>query len=137
MKNSRYVKVLTYIFGAVITVVALLLIISSFPIPGNYKIMIVQSGSMEPTIKTGSIVAVKPTDSYKIGDVITFGPMSKTRIPTTHRVTDVRLQAGQPVYVTKGDANNDQDSREVPARDVIGKVYVDVPYLGYALAAAK
>jgi len=80
---------------------------------------------------------VKPVLEYKTGDVITFGPATKGKTPTTHRIVDTRIQEGKPVYVTKGDANEDTDTREAPARDVIGKVLFDVPFFGYALAAAK
>lgn len=130
-------KILTYLFGIFIAVIAVLLVVSSFPIKGNYQIMIVQSGSMEPDIKTGSIVVVKPVSEYKAGDVITFGPVPKGKVPTTHRIVDVRLQSGVPVFVTKGDANEEADIKEVPARDIIGKVLLDVPFVGFALAAAK
>jgi len=130
-------KILTYIFGTFVATIAILLIISSFPIKGNYQILIVQSGSMEPSIKTGSIVIVKPSPEYKVGDIITFGPVPKGKVPTTHRITDVRLQTGSPVFVTKGDANEESDTKEVSSRDVIGKVLLDVPYMGFALAAAK
>ena len=130
-------KILSYVLGALVAIVALLLIVSTFPIKGNYQLLIVQSGSMEPAIKTGSIVIVKPALTYQVGDVITFGAVSKTKIPTTHRIIEIRRQGGRPVYVTKGDANEGEDAQEVPARRVIGKVFFDVPFLGYALAAAK
>lgn len=117
--------------------IALLLIVSVFPITGNYKLMIVQSGSMAPAIKMGSIVMVKPADDYKIGDVITFGPYSRTKAPTTHRVYDIKVVNGQPIYITKGDANEAPDAREIPKRDVLGKVLLSVPYFGYAIDFAK
>ena len=131
------IKILYYIFGIAVSVIALLLIVSAFPIKGNYQVLIVLSGSMEPTIKTGSIVIVKPAPQYNVGDVITFGAVSKTKVPITHRIVDTRLQNGIPVYVTKGDANEEKDTQEVPARQVIGKALFDVPFLGYALSAAK
>jgi signal peptidase len=130
-------KVLSYIFGTFIFVVAFLLIISTFPIAGNFQILIVQSGSMEPSIKTGSIVVVKPVESYKIGDVITFGPVPKGKVPTTHRIIDARVESGSTIFMTKGDANEESDSREVFPKDVLGKVLFDVPYVGFALATAK
>ncbi len=130
-------KVLSYIFGTFIFVVAFLLIISTFPISGNFQVLIVQSGSMEPAIKTGSIVVVKPVKSYKIGDVITFGPVPRGKVPTTHRIIEMRIESGNPIYMTKGDANEEGDAREVQSKDVLGKVLFDVPYVGYALATAK
>lgn len=117
--------------------VALLLIVSSFPIPGNYKIYIVESGSMAPTIPTGSVIAVKPDADYKIGEVITFGPMSVKKVPTTHRIQDIRVQAGEPIYITKGDANNAPDAKDTLKKDIIGKVVFHLPYAGYLIVAAK
>jgi signal peptidase len=130
-------KAIYYVFFGAIGLIALLLVISSFPITGNFKVLTVLSGSMEPSIKTGSIVAVKPASDYKIGDVITFGPYSKTQVPTTHRIQEMRVVGGEPVYITKGDANNAPDVREVQKKDVIGKVLFDIPYAGFAVASAK
>jgi len=133
----KVLKIIYSVFVAFIILVALLLIVSVFPITGNYKLMIVQSGSMAPAIKTGSVAIVKPADDYKIGDVITFGPYSKIKAPTTHRVYDMKVVGGEPVYITKGDANNAPDSREIKKSDIVGKVLFDVPYMGYAVDFAQ
>lgn len=130
-------KAIYYVFFGAIGLIALLLVLSAFPITGNFKVLTVLSGSMEPSIKTGSVVAVKPSSDYKIGDIITFGPYSKTQVPTTHRIYDIKVVGGEPVYITKGDANNAPDTREVQKKDVLGKVLFDVPYAGYAVATAK
>jgi signal peptidase len=130
-------KIIYYIFGAFIVLVAVLLIISVFPVTGNIKFMIVQSGSMEPSIKTGSLVMVKPESDYKIGDVITFGPVSKTKAPTSHRIQDIKVNEGNVVYITKGDANENTDAREVQKKEVLGKVVFSIPYLGYVVTFAK
>lgn len=130
-------KIIYYIFIACITAIALLLIVSVFPIPGNHKLFIVQSGSMAPAIKMGSIVMVKPMDEYNIGDVISFGEVTRTKAPTTHRIYDIKVVEGKPYYITKGDANNTPDQREIPEREVIGKVLFNVPYFGYVVDFAK
>jgi len=130
-------KVIYSIFVAFIVVVALLLIVSVLPITGNYKVMTVISGSMAPAIKMGSVVIVKPASDYKIGDVITFGPYSKTKAPTSHRIYDIKVVDGQPVYITKGDVNNAPDARELQKRDIVGKVLFSVPFVGYAVDFAK
>jgi len=134
---TKVFKIIYSIFIAFIVLIAVLLIVSVFPITGNYKMMIVQSGSMAPAIKMGSVVLVKPADDYKIGDVITFGPYSRTKAPTSHRIYDIKIVDGNPVYITKGDANNAPDQREITKRDVLGKVLFSVPYLGYAVDFAK
>jgi len=134
---AKILKSLYYLFLTCIAVIALLLIVSAFPITGNIKFLTVLSGSMEPVIKTGSVVVVKSVSEYRVGDIITFGPYSKTKAPTTHRVYEMKVVGGEPVYITKGDANNAPDIREITKKDILGKVLVDVPHVGYALAAAK
>jgi len=135
--TTNSLKIIYYIFLVFIVVIAVLLVVSVFPVTGNYKLMIVQSGSMAPQIKMGSIVVVKPADDYKIGDVITFGPYTRTKAPTSHRIYDIKVTNGQPVYITKGDANNAPDTREITKRDVLGKVLFSVPYVGFAVDFAK
>jgi signal peptidase len=126
-----------YIVLGAIIFVALLLIVSTFPITGNIKMLSVLSGSMEPTIHTGSVVIIRPESSYKVGDVITFGQNTKTDIPTTHRIAEMKIVEGSAIYKTKGDANNVEDSTETPAKEVIGKVLFSIPYLGYIVDFVK
>lgn len=104
---------------------------------GGVEIKIVKSGSMEPAIHTGSIVLIKPSLSYSVGDVITFGADSHSEIPTTHRISSVRNAAGSTFYATKGDANEEVDSAETHASKVIGKVLFTVPYAGFILDFAR
>ncbi|MDD5739059.1 MAG: signal peptidase I [Candidatus Pacebacteria bacterium] len=132
-----WLKTIYNIIFAFILLIALLLIVSILPITGNIKFLNVKSGSMEPTIKVGSIVLVKPISTYKVGDIITFGKISKTQTPTTHRIFDIKVNVGQPIYITKGDANNAPDQKEISQSEVIGKVFLTIPYLGYAVAAAR
>jgi len=130
-------KTLYYIFLIGLVCIAILLAASVFPIPGNIKVMIVQSGSMQPAIKMGSVVVAKPADEYKIGDVITFGLATKNKSSFTHRIYDIKVVAGEPRYITKGDANKTSDKREIRSGEIIGKVLFDIPYLGYAVKAAR
>lgn len=133
----KYLKIIYYLFFVCIAVIALFLIASMIPITGNYKIMIVQSGSMEPAIKMGSIVIIKPIEDYKINDIITFGPNTKTKPSITHRIYDIKVVGDQPVYITKGDINNAPDQKEITGKEIIGKVLFSVPYIGYAVDTAK
>jgi signal peptidase I len=111
---------------------ALLLLTSAAPVTG-VKTYVVQSGSMEPSIKTGSIVVVRADSTYQKGDVITFGPRNSKKAPTTHRIVDTQGTS----YITQGDANNAPDQNPVRKTDIVGKVWLDVPYVGYAVTAAK
>jgi signal peptidase len=139
---DKIFKILAYIFYAAIAVVAIFLLSTKLPVAGGFKSFVVQSGSMEPAIQTGSVVVVKPARStgsgqaagYQVGDVITFGPVSKTKSPTTHRIVEVKADGS---YLTRGDANNADDMSTVSRFEIIGKVLFSVPYVGYAVAAAQ
>ncbi len=136
-KIEKIFKIIYYFLFIFIILVAVLLILSKTPFT-NYKIFIVQSGSMEPTIKTGSIVIVRAAPEYKKGDIITFGKISKNKIPTTHRILEIKKYPNNKIaYITKGDANNSADMREVNKKNVIGKVIFSILYLGYILVAVK
>jgi len=130
-------KILSNLTSAVIIAVAILILISVFPVTGNHKILVVKSGSMEPHIKTGSVVFVSPRKEYNIGDVITFAGRGNTESSTTHRIADIEDANGNKSFITKGDANNANDTNTVSSENVIGKVLFSVPYFGYAVAAAK
>jgi len=130
--TAKILKFLYYVILICIIAIALLLVVSTFPITGNYKFFVVLSGSMEPAIHTGSIVVVKPEAKYQIGDIITFGPATKLKSPTTHRISDIKVDnLGIPAYFTKGDANNAPDLSPTSFRQIIGKQIFSIPYLGY------
>lgn len=122
------------IFIALVIGIAGLLLGTMLPIPGNIEIKIVKSGSMEPAISTGSLVVVKPSAYYTKGDVITFGKDTKTDVPTTHRIIEVKSDGS---FVSKGDANEEADPNPVARRDVIGKVLFSIPGAGYVLSFAR
>ena len=132
----KFRKIIYWLFYIAVFLIAVGVIVPLLPIPGNYKLLIVESGSMEPAIKTGSVVVVKPADSYKIGEVITFSDSGKNRT-ITHRIADIEMVSGKTYYITKGDANNAEDSNKVPEGKVVGRVLTSIPYAGYLLAAAK
>ena len=88
--------------------------------------------SMVPTIDAGDIVVTYKNDKdlYNTGDIITF-VREGSAATITHRVVDVSILNGQRYYQTKGDHNASIDTSLVPASNVIGRVAVRVPKLGY------
>jgi signal peptidase len=150
---SVFGKIFYGLFILLLLAVAALFLATLLPIPGNVEVKIVKSGSMEPAIKTGSVVVVKPAGAYAEGDVITFGQERGEQIPTTHRIVSVVTEnaerrglnadstrngeAGQVFYLTKGDANEEADNVRIAASEVVGKVIFTVPYAGYVLDFAR
>jgi len=129
-------KVLYYTFITFIILIALLLIFSSFPMM-KYQIMVVKSGSMEPAIRTGSIILVTPVKNYNIGDIITFKNVDDAEDSITHRIKDVEVIEGKMVYITKGDANESIDIRKVYETEIIGQTIFRVPYMGYIIEFSR
>ncbi len=135
--TKKILKVPYYLLLAGVAVIGLLLLSTFIPVPGNVKVKIVKSGSMEPGIKTGGIVVIKPADFYNVGDVITFGADTQTQIPTTHRIVEKNGSGQNTTFVTKGDANEEIDPQSVALSEVSGKVWFTIPYVGYILDFAK
>ena len=130
-------KISYYLFVSALVVIGVLLVGTLFPIPGNFEVKIVQSGSMEPSIRIGSVVIVRPSSAYKVGDIVTFGEDTKTKVPITHRIVGEEVVGGAFLYTTKGDANDDPDTRKVPEDEIIGKVLFSIPYAGFVIDMAR
>ena len=125
------------LFILLLVAVAGLFLAPLVPIPGNIELKIVKSGSMEPAIRTGGIIVIKPASTYNVGDIITFGEDSPDTYPTTHRIVSINQADGRISYMVKGDANEEQDPNPVYANDIIGKVLFTVPAVGYVLDFAR
>ena len=89
----------------------------------SYTFFQIGSNSMAPAITTNDLIIVKLSDeNIKVGDIITYED-GDTLI--THRVQQV-TQTG---YVTKGDANMEQD-KVILKEQVVGKVVKILPQFG-------
>lgn len=88
---------------------------------------IVLSGSMEPAVKTGSIILVQTrAEHVKQGDVILYQSGNEN---ITHRIVG---HTGKD-YITKGDANAQNDFFPVKQKQIKGKVIYAIPLLGYVV----
>ena len=124
------------ILAAAVVIVAGLVAITVGPRFLPYQALVVRSGSMEPTIPTGSVVFYRHVDAadVKVGQVIAFSKPGQPDERITHRVYKVGTGPTGKYFVTKGDANGAPDDWRVPA---VGKGWVasfHVPTLGYVLA---
>ena len=102
-----------------------------------FNAYVVLSGSMLPTIQVKDIVVTKkiPESKLEIGDIITFiSPDPRWGgISITHRIIDIYYDEDEGVYTykTKGDYNNIADAVPVSNENILGKVILKVPKLGY------
>lgn len=129
-------SILTWIETLLISLAAfvILFLVASVLMPKfDYSMIIILSGSMEPTIGTGSVLISKKQADYSEGDVITFRKMEDEII--THRIIK-RLEDGT-TFKTKGDANEDEDIFVTQKNSIIGRAMFTIPYFGYLINFSK
>lgn len=111
--------------------VCLILVVSFFVVTRliGFVPYTVMSSSMTPIYRVGDIVYTKHADfgNIKKGDVITFNLKGMTNV--THRVVDINTE--DKSFVTKGDANDNNDAHFVSYSKVLGVVKFSIPYVGY------
>jgi len=120
-------KIVEFVTMGFLFAILIFVLIPLLPIQNNYSLKMVTSGSMSPAIKTGAIVMVKPVDSYKIKDIITFQVGSGKRDIVTHRI----ISRKGDEFITQGDANNVADIKPNKKENILGKVVFNIPYAGY------
>lgn len=95
----------------------------------NLGVYVVTSGSMSPAVSPGSLVLSRKGD-YKDGDIVVFVSPESSDI-LTHRI--VGFSQDLKKVKTKGDANAFEDPGIVDLKNIIGKVYLIIPCLGYGV----
>jgi signal peptidase I len=100
----------------------------------GYRNLVVLSGSMTPTIRTGDLVVARPVSplELKIGDIVTFRQPGGGRL-ITHRVRRLSRQGSSVAVTTRGDANTTLERWTVRADGHVGRIVLDLPKLGYAV----
>lgn len=123
---NKVCNILMVIVLTVLIIIAGLLLVPKIV---GYETFAVISGSMEPKIPVGAIVYTKETsfENLNINDVISFDTNNGSRV--THRIIEVDTDNQQ--FITQGDANNVKDADPVAYQQVIGKVTLTIPLLGY------
>jgi len=143
MKKLKFItNTIYWICILVVILVALSSALVVFHNPIGLRMFVVSSGSMEPTIKVGSVALVQTKSEYQVQDIITFqnDPQVDFKKPgstTTHRLVEIKKVGDKNMFVTKGDANNAPDSENRDPGLVLGKVIFSLPYLGYLIAFAQ
>lgn len=82
----------------------------------------IKTASMKGSIDIGDLVLVKSTNNIDIGDIVTYKVGEEF---VTHRV----IQQYTDTYITRGDANNADDS-PISSDQIVGKVICILPKLG-------
>lgn len=113
---KKALKIVFNVIAWVVLIFALLITILVFSSDKNngtasllgYIPLTVESDSMKPT--------------FKKGDVITFWTLIEgKKVKNTHRIAEVLNDNGSVGFITRGDANNVDDTYTVYAGDIIGQ----------------
>ena len=105
---------------------------SKIPSVFGYSVLIIASPSMTGAIEAGDAIIIKKSDSYAVGDVITYFPADES-FSVTHRI--VRMEGDK--FYTKGDANQSEDPDPVLIEQIAGKVAVKLDKVGYFIEWLK
>lgn len=122
------------ICSALGTLLLIIIVVACLPLTVpkvfGYEMYTVISGSMEPSIPTGSLVYIKDMEPQDVtdGDVIAFYGGHDSNAIITHRVVKNRVVMGE--FVTKGDANEKEDMNPIPYMNFLGRVELSIPVVG-------
>ena len=121
--------------GNALLIVAVLLLAAILIVPRFTGLALepVLSGSMEPNIHTGALIGIARSDPAQIavGDIIGFH-VAGMDTPVCHRVIAIVQTESGFAFQTKGDANAEPDPWTVNPQDLMGKVYFNFAWVGYA-----
>lgn len=136
------IKILTIILLAMIIINFIVLLqmkIAPNETPNLFglKAFCIISGSMKPEINVNDVIIVKKVqqEELHINDIISF-KMNEEII--THRIINVQKENDEKVYyVTKGDANNTEDTEKITFENIEGKYIFKIEKIGYLITAIQ
>jgi len=97
---------------------------------------VVMGGPSEQMLPIGSLVLVAPVpaNAVRVGDLVT---VTLPDVMLTHRVVAIEREDGREVFTLRGDATPSLDPVRVQPSPVVGKPWVAIPNLGYAVSYAE
>ena len=122
-----------------VTIIGLAVALQVIPRMLGGTSLTVLTGSMQPTINPGDVIAVRDADpdEIRVGDIVTFQPVSGDPTLITHRVVGKGISPTEGIFfTTQGDANSAPDDQIVAAQ-LQGVYMYRVPYLGYLLQLGR
>ncbi|HLT68206.1 MAG TPA: signal peptidase I [Microbacterium sp.] len=121
--------------AAALGLVCLVLTVLAFTL--HISLIMFRTGSMDPTIPTGSVAIVReiPASDIAVGDIVTVD-RGDDQLPITHRVTSVGPGAteAERILTMRGDANEQDDPYPYTVTSV-REVIFSVPGLAQGIAS--
>ena len=124
---NKTVKVIKAVINALMTIILIGGIAFVFLYAIGIEPFVVESGSMQPTIQTGSLSFINKNVAYediKENDVIAF------KAQTGHLVTHRVIKITENGFETQGDSNECSDGISTTKDNYIGKNVFSIPKAG-------
>ncbi len=136
VKNLKMKKILNITFYVVLFIVFVYAIFGLFSKKDGNSVsflgmtsLSVQSGSMEPIFNEGDLIFVRTdidTKSLNPGDIVTYLDFQMTEdglvtYYNTHKIVSIDKSTNIWRFVTKGEANEDNDPRIITENDIYGQ----------------
>ena len=125
---NTFIKISKIIFNIITTIIIVVGILFVGLFCFGIQPYVVESGSMEPTIETGSVCFVNRHAKYedmKVGDIIAF--QLDEGAFATHRIKEITDEG----FTTKGDKNKADDNIITTRSNFIGKNIFSIPKVGF------
>jgi signal peptidase len=139
--SRRTIRIVQNILGGLLATAGLIsVVIVLVSVMGGYDTFSVASGSMQPTISTGSLIFTSPTPASQLnpGDIITVARVD-VKGQVTHRITKIepnRAGHGQFDVTLKGDANTNPDAHTYVITDA-DRYRFGIPIFGYLVTGLR
>lgn len=113
----------------VVLVITTLIALRLVPAMTGLQPLTILTGSMNPTLPPGSLIWVNREAMPQIDEMATY--LTSTT-PVTHRVVGIHpdITGWKTEYIFRGDANQTDDPKAIPAEAILGTVAASVPALG-------
>ncbi len=121
------VSIVTSVMFVVISVVYVMLISCQF----TFGLLVIATPSMTGELNQGDAIIYKAYEddrNIEVGQILVF---EKDNSTVVHRVADIEIINGQSRYITKGDANEDNDLGYITNDNIMGVVEAKIPIIGH------
>lgn len=130
-ERSRKRKVTISLMPLIIVIIPVIFLVSGV---FKYQAIAVISNSMKPSFKRGDAVVFEKISNIEKNDLEkgTIIVFKSDKYLILHRIEEIKYtDAGNKIYITKGDNNNGIDDGYITDKDIIGIYKFRMPKLGY------
>jgi signal peptidase I len=111
--------------AAAIALLGAWLLLAPPSLGGQFRYAVVSGTSMEPLLRHGDLVLLRPHATYRVGEVVAYKNAQLRRV-VLHRI----IRRSGPYYIFKGDNNNFVDPDRPTRGDLVGSLWLTVPMVG-------